>query len=43
VLGSPVGNGDFTHDFVMDKVRKNQELLREIEALAAHDNASYRC
>ena len=40
VLGSPVGNGDFTHDFVMDKVHKNQELLREIEALAAHDNAA---
>ena len=40
VLGSPVGNGEFTHDFVMTKVRKNQELLREIEALGAHDNAA---
>ena len=33
VLGSPVGNGEFTHDFVMSKVHKNKELLREIEAL----------
>ncbi len=40
VLGSPVGNGEFTHDFATDKVRKSQELLQETEALGAHDNAA---
>ena len=38
VLGSPVGNKQFSADFVMDRVQRKSDLLNEIEQLASHDN-----
>ena len=38
VLGSPVGNKQFSTDFVMDRIQRKSDLLNEIEQLASHDN-----